>query len=199
MEAAGASALTAAVAFAATNVDDLVMLTFFYAQVGPGLRPGHIVAGQYLGFAALVALSLAGFLGALVLPLEWIGLLGLAPIAIGVRRFLRRHQADDDAPPAGLAGRQTMGVAAVTFANGGDNIGIYTPLFAASDLPALLVTLAVFFALLGLWCVAGQRLARQPALARAVARHGGTVIPLVLVCLGFYILAKCGTLGLLAG
>jgi cadmium resistance transport/sequestration family protein len=196
MESVAAQALTAAIAFAATNIDDLVVLTFFYAQVGPRLRGWHIICGQYLGFAALVALSLAGYFGALVVPLEWIGLLGLVPIALGVRAFLRRHEPADDAPPAGMAGRPVLGVAAVTFANGGDNIGIYTPLFAASKLQALTVTLTVFFCLLGLWCWLGARLARQPALAHAVVRHGDRAIPLVLVCLGFYVLVTCGTLSL---
>lgn len=196
MEPAATHALTAGIAFAATNVDDLVVLTFLFAQTGPQLRGWHIVGGQYLGFTALVALSLAGYLGALVVPLAWIGLLGLVPIAMGVRAFLRRDEPDDMAPPAGLAGRQSLGVAAVTIANGGDNIGIYTPLFAAGGADALPVTLAVFFALLGVWCWLGARLARQPALARAVARHGRQLIPLVLVGLGFYILVACGTLPL---
>ncbi len=198
MEPAATQALTAAIAFTATNVDDLVVLAFLYAQTGPQLRGWHIVSGQYLGFTALVALSLAGYLGALVVPLAWIGLLGLVPIAMGVRAFLRR-EAPADAPPAAVAGRQALGVAAITFANGGDNIGIYTPLFAASGRDALLVTLAVFFLLLGLWCWMGARLARQPALARAVARHGSRAIPLVLVSLGVYILVSCGTLALFGG
>ena len=196
MEPAATHALTAGIAFAATNVDDLVVLTFLFAQTGPQLRGWHIVGGQYLGFTALVALSLAGYLGALVVPLAWIGLLGLVPIAMGVHAFLRRD-APADEPPAAVAGRQALGVAAITFANGGDNIGIYTPLFAASSRDALLVTLAVFFMLLGLWCWLGARLARQPALARAVARHGSRAIPLVLVSLGVYILVSCGTLALL--
>jgi len=38
---------------------------------------------------------------------------------------------------ASLLSPQTYKVAAVTFANGGDNIGIYVPLFASSDLTSL--------------------------------------------------------------
>lgn len=36
---------------------------------------------------ALATLSLLGFLGALVIPPAWIGLLGLVSIALGVRRL----------------------------------------------------------------------------------------------------------------
>jgi len=39
-------------------------------------------------------------------------------------------------------------VIAVTIANGGDNIGIYVPLFASSDAASLGVILVVFYLLL---------------------------------------------------
>lgn len=38
---------------------------------------------------------------------------------------------------ASVLNPQTYGVAAVTVANGDDNIGIYVPLFASSNLPAI--------------------------------------------------------------
>ena len=54
----------------------------------PALGRRHIVVGQYLGFALLVVLSLPGFLGGLLLPRSWIGLLGVVPI---LRRRGDRH------------------------------------------------------------------------------------------------------------
>jgi len=41
----------AIVAFAATNIDDIFVLTLFFAQ--NHLKHWHIVAGQYLGLAGL--------------------------------------------------------------------------------------------------------------------------------------------------
>jgi len=41
----------AIVAFAATNIDDIFVLTLFFAQ--KHLKHWHIVAGQYLGLAGL--------------------------------------------------------------------------------------------------------------------------------------------------
>jgi hypothetical protein len=75
-----ATSFTAVATFAATNIDDIVRLMLWFSQTGPALRGRQIVAGQYLGFVALVALSLLGFLGALIIPPAWIGLLGLAPL-----------------------------------------------------------------------------------------------------------------------
>ena len=191
--AAAATLAKAAAAFAATNIDDLVLLALWFSQARPGFGAPHIVAGQLLGFSALVALSLAGFAAGFFIAREWLGLLGLLPIALGIRAWRARD--DGAAREARSAG--TLGVAAVTFANGGDNIGVYAPLFATLDAAGLAATLAVFYALLLAWCAAGARLARQRQVAAMLARHGHRVVPVVLVALGVVILAEAGSWRLL--
>ncbi len=190
-----ATTLTAVLAFAATNLDDILIVTLFFAQ---SPRRSAVVAGQFLGFAGLVALSLLGYLASLALPREWVGLLGLAPLALGLRAWLtqpRDSQADAGGPPR----PGTLQVAAVTMANGADNLGIYTPLFASSSPPQLALTIAVFFLMLGLWCWLGYQLSRQPAVAITIQRQGRWLVPLVLVGLGIFILLESGTLSWLAG
>ena len=54
----GASVTT----FALTNIDDACLLTLLFAQRIPARR---IVAGQYLGFAVIVVVSLLGAFAAL--------------------------------------------------------------------------------------------------------------------------------------
>jgi cadmium resistance protein CadD (predicted permease) len=53
----------------------------------------------------------------------------------------------------------------VTFANGGDNIGIYIPLFANCDLSSLEVTLSAFYPPIGVWCFIAYWLTRRSAIA----------------------------------
>jgi cadmium resistance transport/sequestration family protein len=189
-------------AFVATNLDDLVILIIFFAQRNAGLRLRQIVAGKYLGLTAIILLSLPGFLGGLFLPSAWIGLLGLVPMAIGLHQFLSSDDGDTvqtvtyktgavDASPrllAGLLAPQTYYVAAVTLANGGDNVGIYLPLFASSSPAELLIILATFFGLLALWCALVHYIARHPAIAPLLTRYGRVVIPYVLIGLGLFIL-----------
>lgn len=197
---------TAALTFIATNLDDLLLLVVFFAQVGAGFRRRHVVMGQTLGFSALVLVSLLGFLFSLVIPRPWLGLLGFIPIFLGLRRLLSRE--DTAAPPeaamatppparaaalplfGGLLSVQTFQVAAVTVANGGDNIGVYAPLFARSSPAELAALLVVFFLMLGIWLLAGYRLTQRPAVAALVARYGGVVVPLVLIALGVLIVAE---------
>jgi len=47
----------------------------------------------------------------------------------------------------------------------------------------------VFLVGLAIWCVAGRFLATRPGVARALARWGHVVLPIVLTALGVLILA----------
>lgn len=96
--------ITGILTFVATNIDDIFILVVFFSQANASLanasfRPRHVVVGQYLGFVVLVGVSLPGFLGGLVIPQPWIGILGLAPIVIGVRKFLGRNKEVEIAEP----------------------------------------------------------------------------------------------------
>ncbi|RQX35227.1 cadmium transporter, partial [Micromonospora chalcea] len=75
------AAAGAAGVFAATNLDDIVVLTvLFVALRHTGRpRPWQIVAGQYAGIGALVAVAVVAAAGLLVVPDPWPGLLGLLP------------------------------------------------------------------------------------------------------------------------
>ena len=199
--------------FAATNIDDMVISMLFFAQVNDTFRPRHIFVGKYLGFAALIAASLPGFFGGLIVPKAWIGLLGLLPIAIGISHLLKKENEENEVQAvsgefnrksnspvsklANLFNPQTLNVAAVTVANGGDNIGIYLPLFASSDLPSLVVILAVFSVMVGVWSYVAYRLTRQRAIARILTRYTKAVVPFVLIGLGIFILIESGTYRLL--
>ncbi|OON28600.1 cadmium transporter [Micromonospora sp. Rc5] len=192
-----ATAAGAALVFAATNIDDVVVLTvLFVAARSTGRpRPGHIVAGQYLGIGALVAAAAVAAAGLLVVPDPWTGLLGLLPIALGVRALLARS--DDDGPPAVVGG--LLGVAGVTIANGADNIAVYVPVFRSLAPADALVWLVVFAALVGLWCAVAAGLGGHPAVVRWVGRVGHWLVPVVFVAIGALILVTSGVLTRLGG
>jgi cadmium resistance transport/sequestration family protein len=195
---------TGMTAFTATNLDDILILLLFFSQVNAVFRRRHIVFGQFLGFTALVLASLPGFFGRLIFPPDWIGMLGLLPIAIGLSRLLNPETDDSEAEAeleqseksffSSFLSPQTYSVAAVTVANGGDNIGIYVPLFASNTLESLAVILAVFFAMVGVWCYAAYRLIQMRAIADTLTRYGNQLVPFVLIGLGMAILVKSGTL-----
>lgn len=117
---------TAAVSFAATNIDDIFVLMLFFGQKDKSSKVWHVVAGQYLGFAALVTISLVGYFARYVAPRESIGLLGLLPVAIGVGKWIGwrkarsagAHDAAEVKPATAGAASSLLTVTAVTFARG---------------------------------------------------------------------------------
>src|SRR5882724_9840617 len=98
--------ITGAVAFSATNIDDIVFLTIFFSQAS---RRWHVVIGQYLGFTALVLISSIGFFGGQVLPHEWLRLFGVAPIAVAIKKLVAMR-----GDHIRSASRGTLDVATVT-------------------------------------------------------------------------------------
>ncbi|MER6754573.1 cadmium resistance transporter [Micromonospora echinofusca] len=185
------TAAGAAVVFAATDVDDIVVLTLLFvaARTTGRPRPWQIVAGQYLGIGALALASAVVAAGLLVVPEPWTGLLGLLPITLGVRALLDR---DADETPAVVG--STIGVAGVTIANGADNIAVYVPVFRALGPADSAVFLLVFVVLIALWCAAGAWLGNHPRVTRLVGRAGHWLVPAIFIVIGVVILATSGVL-----
>ncbi len=185
--------------FCATNVDDLFVLVLFFSQAEvTGSARWPIVLGQYLGFGALVGVSLSGYAFHLLIPRPWIGLLGVVPVLMGVREW-RRHKEREMGRTETAVGKaaswssSVFAVAVVTMANGADNLGVYTPLFAASDRGQLQFTVGLFGVLLALWCVLSYWLSTRPVLAWTLQQRGSRLVPWLFIGLGLYVFAISAT------
>jgi cadmium resistance protein CadD (predicted permease) len=188
--------------FAVTNIDDIVVLALFFAQgAGHPHAARRIAIGQYLGFAAILAVAVAAAFGASFLPDRVIPYLGLLPLALGVKGAIqawrsRGHDAEDHDPETKAGGPRVLEVAAVTLANGGDNIGVYVPVFTATGLGGMSVYVVVFLALVALWIAGGRYFATRPVIAGTLSRWGHILLPLVLAGIGLLILIDGGAFGL---
>jgi len=189
-----ATAVSGVWPFVVTNVDDLVLLTTLFVTVGRGgPTNGQIVSGQYLGITALVAASLAVATGLAAVPNRWIGLLGLVPMVLGVRALLLARRSGPEAEGvAAVTG--AVGVAALTVADGADNVSVYIPLFRQAG-PSATATYAVVFAVLvGVWCLAAHGLAHRTALVDLVERTGHWLVPVLYIAIGVRIIVGSGLL-----
>jgi cadmium resistance protein CadD (predicted permease) len=175
-------ALASIATFAVTNIDDLVLLTLFFAQRVP---TRNILLGQCLGFAGIVALSLAGSWAAVTIPHEWLRLLGILPLAIGIKQLvqIRGPEWNPD-----IRKTDVLSIAAIILANGGDNVGVYIPFFAINHTHVWIILL-VYAVLLLLWSLAGRWLGNRTLVLGAADRYAHFIVPFVFVGLGIYILA----------
>lgn len=181
---------TAILSFVSTNLDDIFVLTLLYAQVQDAKGTLQIIAGQYLGIGCLIALSVLGALGTQLFPPQYIGLLGILPLLLGIRAWIVYRSKKDRTEAKVETQISFLGVTMLTIANGADNIGVYIPVFSGAPLPELTITILVFAAMLALWCWLGSILGNYPYIKEKIVRYQHVLVPVVLICLGFAILAK---------
>lgn len=191
----------ALVLFAVTNIDHLMLLTLWF--VHGHQRPGttlRICAGQYLGFSAILAATvILNLISGFVIPEAQLHLLGLIPLILGVKagieEILERRESNDsrDAQSAEskLEGKPVSvgAVALVTIANGGDEIGVYLPVFALSAWWQVAMFCAVFLVLAGALLALAWFITGRLGLAEVLERFEAVLFPSVLILLGVLILA----------
>lgn len=217
--------ITAFVSFVSTNIDDIFVLMLFFSQINNNMTKRHIIIGQYFGIGALTVISIIGALGVSVIPHEYVGLLGLIPIFLGVKEFIdykkeskdkknTEQQEHNDIDNSELEERtylkensiitfsnsfinpSILKVASVTLANGGDNIGIYIPLFTRMSLRDILITVVVFALLILLMCFLALRVVEKPLIQGIIEKYKHIFIPIIFIGLGIFILTESDTIAL---
>ena len=207
----------------ATTFDDNIYLTAFFGEVDRKFRPAHVVTGELIGVSFLIGVALLGASLGVLFPRNIVGLLGVLPIAIGVSSLIGRlkevwrpDRNEQRTPPRDervivksvtpgfisrrlslwqlLRDRQTYGVSVVTIANGSNNLSIYIPLFASLAVSQLLVVVPTIYITVFCWLALSYGLTRMPGLSLVLNRHAKTILPFVLIWLGYRILADSGSL-----
>jgi cadmium resistance protein CadD (predicted permease) len=182
-------------AFIASNIDDTFILILLFSSLRFQTR--HIFIGQFLGIAVLIMISALGSLIAVVLPTFLIALMGLIPIAIGIKRLVELQERNQitgknkilqDNKRQGFISLLT--VSGITISNGGDDIGVFTPLFAKYNTVGEVTTVVTIFMTMTLvWCILTYYFVNHPLIATRIQRIGNIITPFVLIGLGLYILA----------
>ncbi len=193
--------VTSILAFISTNIDDIFILTLFFGN--KHFKPREIIIGQYLGISSLIAISFVASLAGLVIDKMYIGLLGLIPIYLGIKGLIvlfgnSKNKDSDEELRTDSERNNIFVVAGVTIANGGDNIGIYTPLFATLTTSGTVTMIIVFLVMTILWCVIAKYLTAHPSIAQLVDKYGHILTPFVLIALGVFIFLESGSLKILS-
>ena len=187
--------------FLVTNIDDIIVLSLFFAR-GAGQRgtTARILVGQYLGFVAILGAAVLVSLGAgAFLPPEVIPYFGLIPLGLGLWAGWQAWRgSDDDDDDAKIEGKNVAAwtVAGVTFANGGDNIGVYVPVFLSVGPGAVVAYCVVFLALVAVLVGLAKFVATRRPIAEVLERWEHILFPIVLIGLGVFILISGGAFGL---
>lgn len=184
--------------FVATNSDDVIILSLFFARgAGRAGTTRRIVVGQYLGFLGILGAALLTTWGAsLALPESAIPYFGLIPLLLGLRAAWEAWQGEDDDELDDRKKVAPLTVAAVTFANGGDNIGVYVPVFLSVSPASILTYCAVFLLFVAVLVAIAKFVATRPGIDETLEKSEHILFPLVLIILGVVILVQGGAFGL---
>jgi cadmium resistance protein CadD (predicted permease) len=194
--------LVAIIAFASTNIDDLLLLSSLF--IDSNLGTGSVVIGQFIGMSLLVLISVLAAHFMVSIPFAWIGALGLFPLCLGILRLANgfKVQMVKSLPclkQGEFFGKEQLRVprlkpqwalaALLTVANGGDNLSVYIPLFAVQR-PFVPLYITVFGLMTGIWCFFGYFLTSHRLFREKLKRHAATIVPWVLIVIGMKVLLQ---------
>jgi cadmium resistance protein CadD (predicted permease) len=192
----------ATAAFASTNIDDLFLLSSLF--IDAEFQTLSVIVGQFLGMSLLVLVSAFAALFASTIPRGWIGVLGFAPLILGIHRLWQLLNSSREKSQTGNSGGDFVGKERVRFAwarsevtlatlltvaNGGDNLGVYIPLFSVQRASIPLYAL-VFALMTALWCLFGYHLTNHRTLRERLKRYGRFVMPFILIAIGLNVLRE---------
>jgi len=187
----------AAGAFVGTNVDDAVVTVAMIAAAPPA-RAGRIALGQVIGFVVLVAAAIGMAVLLFEIPTRIIGLLGLIPLALGLRGLVALRHAEGRSRAANRAiGSGVVAATVITIGAGGDNLAVYIPLFRVARFAGTAESLLVFAlgeALLTLFVL---RAGQHRRVRNTVTAVGVFAAPVLYCAIGIVVLADAGTFSFL--
>ncbi|MDO5044461.1 MAG: CadD family cadmium resistance transporter [Coriobacteriia bacterium] len=192
--------LSAIAVFISTSIDYVFLLLIIFSQAHSKSQVRQVFAGQYLGTALLVIVSLIAAFALNLIPQDWIvGFLGLIPIALGIHFALSgEEEAEADEVIEKLSSKDSKylfwTVALLTLASGGDNLGIYIPYFTTLSVQEIILVVLLFALFIFVLCVVSYRLARISFVSETLEKYERIIVPLVFVGLGIYILIENHTI-----
>ncbi len=174
--------------FSATNIDDFLLLIFFFSK--PQFNFRKVVLAQFLGISTILGLSLwSAYLGDLLVPREKLNLLGLIPLCLGLKNTFSHYiYRSKDRPVNPTFGSGVLGLTAVVVANGGDNLGVYIPIFATSSGMDQIGIISVYLVMTAVWCMIAYFLVKKSVAGLFMKRIEGIALSFVLIFIGLYIL-----------
>ncbi len=174
-------------AFIASNIDDTFILILLFAT--PGLLARHVILGQFAGIVLLVVISSFAALLALAVPPFILGFMGIVPIVIGIKRLLESRESVESIKTNRMNYLSILSVTAITVSNGGDDIGVFTPLFAKySALTEFSFLILLLLVMTGVWCIVTYYLLKYHFIASRINHLSQIVSPLALISVGIYII-----------
>lgn len=193
--------ITAIITYIATSIDEIPVLFMLYTKSSNRGKGKVITSVYFTGTFLLIAVGLLGAFGLVLIPVKWaVGLIGLLPLAMGIKILIKGDQDEEEALAAGSRRKSLWAqVLVITLALGADDLGVYIPLFTTLSGWQVLLMLSVFAIGTGILCFISYRLTHIDALAEFIEKQERIIIGLVFIAIGILVLFECGTVSAVLG
>lgn len=183
-----------ALAYLATNMDNLAILTALFAKYRGNGRA--VVAGHLLVVGlTLVAAGLIGEASNAV-SVQYLGYLGIVPVALGlfwIYRWFRPAAVPGEDLPAGRKGAALAASVLSLLSNSTDTLLTQAVVFADTAARLDWVVAVTVFIVAGLLAAAALYGVSNPRFGPRVERHAGRIAPFIMIAVGAYVFANTAT------
>jgi cadmium resistance protein CadD (predicted permease) len=186
----------AAAAYAATNMDNFILLVALLGRYRK--HTANVVAGFFACTLILAFVGMSIGRAADFVPVEYLGLLGFVPISIGVIELIQLRRGNTAATEA--KGESADGARKVftttlgtQLGNGADTVVVFGILFIDSMPAADILTVITFAAMAFIFVCVGIYAVRHPALCKWIDRYAHRAMPFILIIVGVYVIANTVT------
>lgn len=194
----GSVILSALLSYIGTSIDHIIVLILLFNQTQHRKRDDvSIISAVFIGFTLIVLISLAARFGLSLFEPDWIGLLGLIPIGLGIRVLFKPVDDEQEAQEKIFHSfsrhrSQFISVFFLMLAFGGDNLGVYIPLFASLDWVGITVTLLIYYGLTGIMLAAAYKISEVKQINQFIEKYERWLVSFVFILLGLFILFENG-------
>lgn len=177
-----------------TTSDYFIVLLAIFGKHKKSRCHRRIFIGELIGNGILIAASLAMAYLLKFIPQSWIlGLLGLFPIAVGLKTFFSKE--DEAAKAKASDAHLIRDVVLMTLTTcSADNLAIYIPFFASVDFSYLPMILIVFLLVLSAVSLVALKITKFPLIRGFLNHYADLFQLLVYVILGLSIMWESGSI-----
>lgn len=195
--------VTAFAVYVATSIDYFMIIMLYFSKESGKSKRFLFVIGHYLGMLILYAISLFSAMGVQLIGESWIiGLLGLVPLAMGIMVVIRSGKIEDESEyipeekgmTRNVLWRVMISSILLTLASGGDDLGVFIPLFATYSTFDIISTIGLFLLFITILCFISNLLSKRIRLPEKIRKHEWIIESVVYIALGIYILWENETL-----
>jgi cadmium resistance protein CadD (predicted permease) len=180
-------------AFIGTNLDNLVLLVALYSRFQK--QSSMVTAGYFAGMTLIAAVCFVIGEADRFIPLDYLGLLGVIPIVMGVVGLLQLFKGIQDGETASFVTASSPKAVFITvlmtqLSNSADSIITFSVFVVDSSQQGEYLIAPTFFAMVGVFAWLAYFSLNHRKFSRFLARYGHYVTPFILIFVGFYILSN---------